>query len=615
MKVYFLLVLCCFSLKAVQIIPSTNRCDWTVCGVPGGIPNYTIFTNVVGIDNTGASDVSTVVQALLNSCPAGQSVRLGNGSFLFNTSIHCPLNVELSGQGSNTVIRAATGVVFDLKQYCGGYLTVSLYSNANAGDFMVPLAAVPSASTLGVGCMVCISETNDWYVTPNGWEDQCGPYLCTYCDNGTTANSSRVRGHYCLVTNIVNSTNIYFTPPLASAYSIGNQAAQLEYWSLGGGNTNNMCVWAGYRGLHFDNRTNLNNNNSSVKLYLAACCWVTNCWFDVTNDETAAVFIQESVNCEVRHSYFIGYSSRCGGVNIYVNNGLCRVEDNIFDIFHFSVFDSGRGSDNLVFGNTTPRWTNSTTAFISEQGHHGANPDFIDWEENAMWGIDLDSIHGSASRVNIYRNWIRGSPTNGTFSMRTVQVDSTNYWCHVVGNLLWATDTGASWIAGYGATYGYEYKYTSTPSGVLCTGHNDVDQSPNKIRHFVYSISGNNNHATDSYVESSAIRHANYSYISNAVEYAAGYDHSPDISLAYPGTVIVNRTDSNGKPNYWGDRPWPGFDFNSPSTSLNAYTNIPSGYRYFYGIDPPASGGGGGTTIGNISINGVQMSGVSIPPQ
>src|SRR5262249_1622682 len=39
------------------------------------------------------------------------------------------------------------------------------------------------------------------------------------------------------------------------------------------------------------------------------------------------------------------------------------------------------------------------------------------------------------------------------------------------------------------------------------------------------------------------------------------------------------------KPSWFGDRPWPPIDPASPATAVP--TNLPAGYRYTFGVDPP----------------------------
>jgi PKD repeat protein len=85
----------------------------------------------------------------------------------------------------------------------------------------------------------------------------------------------------------------------------------------------------------------------------------------------------------------------------------------------------------------------------------------------------------------------------------------------------------------------------------------------------------------DPAVSATAYRHGNYDVVTGDIVWCStNTDHSIPASLLY-----------RHKPSWFGDRPWPPFD---PAygaliaSNLMAHTNIPAGYRFVYGVDPPA---------------------------
>src|ERR1700755_1725806 len=93
-------------LVRAGVLPADRSVDWSQVGVPGGVPNVTaVFTNLIGIDNTGATDVSGAINAALGACPSNQVVVLPAGVFLLSNTITMQNGVVLRGQGSSTLLQ------------------------------------------------------------------------------------------------------------------------------------------------------------------------------------------------------------------------------------------------------------------------------------------------------------------------------------------------------------------------------------------------------------------------------------------------------------------------------------------------------------------------------
>lgn len=564
-----------------QPIPSTNLVtNWrAVVGIPGGVPRYAVGTNVTGVDNTGATDVT----ATLNAIAAGlvntrTAMVLPNGSYHITNSIHLKNYSALRGSGTNTFLVPYSNFPPIVVDTTGGSITTNgLATNNAVGDFTIKLLA--SQATLTAGCMMLVSELNDSvFVNPNGWEDQSGPHLCTYCDQ--RYNGTRVRGQMVYVTN-VNGTVISFTPPLLTVFHTNLSA--IAGWYAVDATTNNTARWIGVEDLTILPPAWWTNN--LINFANSSFCWASNVNLCLSGiDESAGIQVTESMNDEVRHCWFTGYGSEGWGYHQWVDGGNCLFEDNIGQVLKILWGQSGVNCANVCFGNLSIMKTNVSTSLFNDYLFHGAHPDFTLIEANSGTKLDLDSIHGSSSRTAIFRNWWHERLTNSTYSLIAIQIDSTNYYASPVGNVL-----GYSGIT---TNLGWQYEYTSDGGG---TGQ------PNIQRDFTYSLSGNNQHATDNYVKTSGVRDMNFSWVSNAVERAAsGGATTLDNSILYPAGLSAGYP--TGASNWWGGLAWPAFD---PLTATNyvydpQMTNsLPAAARYW-----AASQSGGGVAVLGPTIGG-----------
>src|SRR5882724_7206923 len=98
-----------------QLIPSTNRTDWTpgvMTGVPGGIPNYR--TNLIDVtqspfnaDNSGTVDASAAIQAAINTntTHTNDVIYLPAGTYKVGSTISLTRNgITMRGAGTNLTV-------------------------------------------------------------------------------------------------------------------------------------------------------------------------------------------------------------------------------------------------------------------------------------------------------------------------------------------------------------------------------------------------------------------------------------------------------------------------------------------------------------------------------
>jgi PKD repeat protein len=92
-------------------------------------------------------------------------------------------------------------------------------------------------------------------------------------------------------------------------------------------------------------------------------------------------------------------------------------------------------------------------------------------------------------------------------------------------------------------------------------------------------------------------RHGNWDVVNNSIVWdPTNPDHNLPASLAFAS-----------KPDWFGDRPWPAYDPANPSAAV--VTNIPAGYRFVFGVDPPSSRSGNQPPI--VAANASPKTGVA----
>lgn len=553
-----------------QIIQPTNRIDWaTVAGVEGGIPARAVFQTMTGLDNTGATSVLGPLQSAINSCPPNQAVVLPAGTFRIDGSLQMKSLVTLRGSGTNTILKTSGQILFTGG---GGRLTRSAVSGYNRGSTSITLASAPSDLT--VGSTMLVNELNNpTYVTPWGFEIAGSPSLAPYLDEPD--GGTRIRGQLVRVTSIAGNV-VGFTPPLYSDYG-ASRSPQVEYRAALDG-VRNVIAYAGIQDLVIDN-----GSSTLVKFEFSQNCWVSNVVFNIRTADIPSVqgFWTHRIN--VQHCTFNGFTPASSGVVPYVKNEGWLIENNIFNRVNQSFVAVGVGGGHVFAYNYTHSITNGTSAMLAEVVGHGGHPQFILLEGNVMWKFHADAIHGSASHWTLFRNQIMGRKPGSTFGYGMIWIDQTNYFMQTVGNVLGYSNMVTSDV-------GWRYEYESSPGGSYPPG----------IILYRYGVCGYNQHTADPKAKSTTLRHGNYDYLRNQVEW--------DPSIAdqnIPVSMYLSQ-----KPGWYGNLAWPSFGPDVPGYRRM----IPAEYRFFNGgAEPPAAGadttppttpnGLGATAAGTSQIN------------
>jgi hypothetical protein len=197
-------------------------------------------------------------------------------------------------------------------------------------------------------------------------------------------------------------------------------------------------------------------------------------------------------------------------------------------------------------------------------GCHGTHPFMNLYEGNFGNEFQTDFYWGSSSHQTLFRNYFTGTDVDVTSNRKAVSLDSHSVSNNVVGNVLGSP--GLAWA------------YENTNAGF----------GQNVIWRLGFPMIGNNTYtnldppainveALDTNVKATLLRHGNYDQSTRAITWDPTIaDHTIPASLYLAG-----------KPAWFGGRPWPPFD---PAHAASAAgTNLPAGYRFVYGTNPPTS--------------------------
>src|SRR5215469_11546307 len=186
------------------ILDPSRATDWTRAGIPGGIPNRTTVCHAVSPSGRTNDDDMKAINNAIASCPEGQVVQLGNGTFTITNGITFGTkdNVTLRGAGPDQTILRFTGPG---RQECGGYGSICLAGNKStptnpasypgshswtgtngmAGTYRrgATVLNLDSVSGLSAGQIIILDQRNDdigMRASPNGaTEKGCTTAPCT----------------------------------------------------------------------------------------------------------------------------------------------------------------------------------------------------------------------------------------------------------------------------------------------------------------------------------------------------------------------------------------------------------------------------------------------------
>ena len=410
------------------ILPSSRAVDWTNAGIPNGIPSR---NTVCATLNSGAS--TSTIQSAMNSCPSGQVIQFGSGTFTLTSSIYADKGIVLRGNGpSNTQINLNNGANILLGLGTGGqgtYPTGLGSTNWTGGVTRgSTVLTVASTSGLAAGQTVVLDQHNASYVYTSAVEGPCtSGNSCGRNDSPLQfwGSDDRAQAEMVLIQSVNSSTQITVAAPGVSHDYSSSLTPQVFYW-----NSPKNAQYAGIENMS----VNANGVDRALSLPFCDYCWVKN--VVVTNTGRSGVFFYWGYRDEVRDSY-LSASNSAGAPTEYgieiLEATFTKAENNI--LYGVTSPFLIEGSYGTVLGYNYTLNTSSGNQFADYDTHLAHN--FLQlWEGNVGGTIAYDNSWGSSSHMTSFRNRMSGNAPNKTNYRVAMKVNAQSHYMNLVGNVI-----------------------------------------------------------------------------------------------------------------------------------------------------------------------------------
>jgi hypothetical protein len=502
-------------------IPGDRRIDWTLAGIPGGIPVRTrICATVDAAYGDGAADATAAIQGALDACPPGQVVLLPAGTYLTTDTIHLRTDKTLRGSGpERTTVRyvgAATRSVLDMRgsvywQIYGVKTTFAIPGRVARGDRRLVLS---SADGISVGDVLLIDQRNDGVlVDADGSEG-----TCTYCSR---EEGMRARGQYAEVAGIDGNTVTLDIPLFFDLDPRLSPEAVLV-------RAESVVRRAGAEDLSLTQAEAI--NNFIVEMDGAQHCWLSN--VDVSRIMRRGVWLVESLQNDIRGSVFrdaiAGYGRDFGyGVLVDGQSTANLVEDNLCDaVDGGGVMTAGGAIGNVLAYNYLPdiRFDDPWWLIGGPSINHSPHPSMNLWEGNVGPQISGDFIHGSSSHNTVFRCHSNGwKEAAATANNNAVDLQYKNTYLTVMGCVLGTP----------GRSDTYEVAWPAP--------------APNELKSIWRLGYGGPDGIGDPRVRATLLRHGNWDSVTRTTVW------DPAIAeRVLPASLYLSE-----RPDWWGDLAWP----------------------------------------------------------
>jgi hypothetical protein len=566
------------------VIPADRNFAWNPgLTSKGGVPNRTVVCATL---SPGAN-----IQAALDSCPAGQVLKLNAGTFTVNNYLllHSGITLRGSGTGQTILVKtngakprnstAVAGTMGILTPANNAYIVPDSQPIIIVGATRWPHPGGNSSSASqnlasdGVAGSNSVTITNANGFTPGQFvllDELSGatyqPVVTGFgCSGCTVLQSDRVAWNihnprqngddpseaksWFMRTDrptneikeieSVSGDTITFTSPLSIGYRVSH-AAQLTRYTVTDRDSRQV-VNAGVENLSLKG-----GSDGALNFESAAYSWAKN--VEVTQWVGAGVAIDNSFRVELRDSYIHQGSWPMpggGGYALSVANGSSEVliENNIMtDVNKVMVFRSSGTGSVVGYNYADDGWIWGTEGWVEVgiNASHMAGPHHVLFEGNYSFNADSDYTHGNAIYLAFFRNWLSGQRHSFSDSgnVREVGLAYGSWWDSFVGNVLGRPGQMAGWR--------YSAAAMSCDSiGNNCTANNArwSDQAIWKLgydpeRWGMYP---------DPKTLSTVIRDGNYDFLTNSQKW-----HNTPGGFAISDSLYLKT-----KPSFFGNNPWP----------------------------------------------------------
>lgn len=522
------------SAQAQTIIGPNRRIDWSLAGVPGGIPNRTAICATLSTGATAAQ-----INSAIASCPSGQVVKLNAGIYNIGSPgiiFSNKSNVTLRGAGADQ-----TFLIFTGGNNCGGLGGDLCFINGDAnwsggprnvanwtGGYVpgTTQIALSSTANLQVGSMIILDQLDD-STTDTGeiWVCEAQGVCST---NGSSGNGRPNRGQ----TQVVKVTSISSgacpcTVGITPGVYMPNWRASQQpgaWWS------NSLPIsGSGVEDLSMDHSNTSSSVNAGTFFFNAYGCWLKN--IRDINSRQKHVWMYQAAHLTVRDSYFYGTKSAASesyGTNEFIASDNL-IENNIFQhVANPMMNEGGSGSvqaynfsvdDYYTAGGSAPEWQQSSSY------HHSVGNSHLLWEGNSGSGLMSDTIHGTSHFITAFRNYWTGRdiPTK-TQQTIAVHLEAFSRYYNIIGNVMGT--------AGYHTRYEWAATSASDPGS----------SSQGNVSIYTLGYSGNQGRrgsfSNDPLTKGTMMRWGNYDTVNNASRFLAS--EVPSSISPYPNPVPAN---------------------------------------------------------------------------
>lgn len=502
-----------------EIIPASRRVDWSLTGIPGGIPSRTTIFRTLPAGATLGE-----VQSALNACPVNQVVQLSAGNYAFDGNLDffsVKDGVVLRGDGPDTKLTFSAGSILMRHIFSESALSfdVDLLVGSTKSATTIEIAAVPT--WVKAGHVYLIDQLNDAALAKSDGQERALIY------RRQLGNGDRGIGQTVKVVS-KSATTVTFESPLYLDYPLVNQPqlSKSGYDPV----ANTPLRGCGIEDLTIDFSYS-NGAAHSIKMENCDNCWLKN----VTSDNTPGgchVWTTFCYRCEIFGASFYRshlYDSGQGyGVALYHASCGWRIQNNTFRDLHVGM-QVNYGSSGNVFGYNkvfSGQAVSGQAPGINSHGCHAHMNLFEgNWAENKVLG---DFTHGSSSHNTLFRNRIIGHEPGREKDQVCVSLERYNRKWNIVGNVL--------------GEEGWHSVYEAAPWAVPAT---DLIRAIYKLGY--WSNWGGNAKETDSAEVMDLLRYGNYDVVNGIDTYE-------------PTRPLPNSLYLTGKPAWLGEQPWPLFD-------------------------------------------------------
>jgi len=611
---YFALLLTTLSCFGNNVVPGDRLIQWDP-GVRGGIPTITNeFVRLSPSTNTWA-----ITQAALDACPSNSFVLLLNGVHQITNDLNIRQNgIVLRGENmTNTILFFTNLASIDSATLRNRLFIFDRNYDFDWNDF----TAVPLQTPLK-GCAYVTSsvphslalfdkliiDTRTNFYGSNTFVANNGTNLFPISNAGTLGNATwvgreaggRPMGQFALVTEVLSSTVVKIDPPLYHSYQYSPELYKITGWT-------ERC---GLENFSISNSVRDNivaNARDNVVLQGTYNCWFKDIW--ITGCKRRDFWTYGAFWCTwqgVRltgaippgNDYDTTYiSDRAYPIFFGPHVTACLVTDSIFEKKTMGIAWEGCASGNVVSYNL---FTNIWWQFIGGVDTdyqkrfsllmHGPHPAYNLFEGN--WCSDrvrADEYWGTSSHNLCAWNSIheadRGVPQSQAW---TVDIERNNDYWSFVGNEI----GGGSILEGnYEYINGESAPYVNPVSTIWKIGYSSLG---NGITNYSFNTMN------------TILRYGNWCYRTNDDVAGSGITyHSDNVEDPVRGVIPPSFYLTTAPTNFGIlSKGWPRLGAHRPGAS---FTNIPAGYRYQFGTNPPPV-----TNVGSSKVSGIiQMQGIS----